>query len=300
MIPASCIIATKDRPDKLANLLASLREDGQWPAEVIVVDASSDGRTREVCVQFGGVAYFRALTVGAGAQRNQGACVANQEYYLFADDDVVLEPGCLRALWDAIQSDRRLGGVNALITNQTYHPPGRLGRAFYTWLNGAPRESFAGRIIGPAVNFRVEDRPEQPTLVPVEWLDLGCTLYRREALPVPPFDPFFTDYSYGEDLALSVVVGRSWKLACVPKARIFHDRIKGEIKLGAARFAKMELVNRHFVMTQVLGRRRVGDYGRLVAYELFSLASMWKTPLGRRQFLPAIVGKLGALAHLTG
>lgn len=63
-----------------------------------------------------------------------------------------------------------------------------------------------------------------------------------------------------------------------PKARILHDRVKGEIKLGPVRFAEMELVNRHFVMTRVLDRHRPGDYGHLLAYELFSLVSMLDNP----------------------
>ena len=34
----------------------------------------------------------------------------------------------------------------------------------------------------------------------------------------------------------------------------------------------MEFVNRHYVMTQVLGRRRVPDYARLAAWQLFQLS----------------------------
>lgn len=219
-IPVSAVIATKDRPEKLANLFRSIRAQDVSLAEVVVVDASADGQTKALCdgpEAPQGTRWVQATNAGAACQRNEGMATATQQFVLFMEDDVILENVCLRALWDAIRSDPRQGGVNALITNQTYHPPGRFGRAFHTWLNGAPLETFAGRIIGPAVNFRVEDRPEQLPLVPVEWLDLGCTLYRRETLPTTPFDPFFTHYSYGDDLALSVVVGRGWKLACVPK-----------------------------------------------------------------------------------
>ncbi len=58
-------------------------------------------------------------------------------------------------------------------------------------------------------------------MVPVEWLNTTCTLYRREALPDPPFLSHFTGYSLMEDLALSLTVGKRWKLANARGLRIF-------------------------------------------------------------------------------
>lgn len=298
MIPVSCIIATKDRPDKLANVLASLRDGKQWPAEVIVVDASSDGRTRDLCGGFEGVRHVPAAVAGAGAQRNQGVVLSAQPYVLFADDDVVFEPGCLPALVAALEADRALGGASALITNQQYHPLGRISGAFYAWLNGGPMEDFSGRCVGPAVGFLPWDRPGRAELEPVDWVPTTCAMYRREALPKPPFDPFFTGYSLVEDMAMSLVVARRWKLANVRGARVYHDRVKGEIKSGARRFAIIELVGRHYMMVRILGKNTASDHVRLAAYQLFMLVSLLRTPLGRRQLLLSLIGKLQALPRV--
>lgn len=300
--PVSVVIATRDRADKLAKLFLSLREGEGRAAELVVVDASSDDRTRELCDRSrdcaGTLLCVRAPRPGAASQRNEGVSLAGQPFILFADDDAVLEPGCLRALWEALRSEPGLGGAGALITNQQYHRPGPVGRAFYTWLARDHAGDFAGRCIGPAVGFLMAEGAIRGDVSDVDWLPATCAMYRRESLPEPPFDPHFEGYSYGEDLALSLVVRRRWRLACAQRARAFHDRVKGEIKIGPLRFAEMELINRNFIMMRILGKDGADDYFRLLAYEFFMLASMWRTPLGRRQFPSALIGKLRALPRV--
>jgi len=54
----------------------------------------------------------------------------------------------------------------------------------------------------------------------------------------------------------------------------------------------MQLINRHFVMTRVLGRSRVSDYLKLLLFESFSLVPT--LPAGRRVFGPNLCGKAKA------
>lgn len=37
----------------------------------------------------------------------------------FFDDDIIFEPHCVARLWRALRSDSGLGGVNAMITEQS-------------------------------------------------------------------------------------------------------------------------------------------------------------------------------------
>jgi hypothetical protein len=94
-----------------------------------------------------------------------------------------------------------------------------------------------------------------------------------------------------EDLALSLRVGKQWRLANVRTARIFHDSQPGAHKSDIAALAEMELVNRHFVMTQVLGKSRARDYGHLILWEAFQL-------LSGSQGDARLRGKARALKHL--
>jgi hypothetical protein len=76
-----------------------------------------------------------------------------------------------------------------------------------------------------------------------------------------------------EDVTLSLTVGKSWKLANARTARIFHDSQPGSHKNNAGVLAQMDLVNRYYVMTEVLGRKQISDYFKLVILQLFGIAA---------------------------
>ncbi len=299
------MIATKDRAASLARTLDSLAAQGVLPAEVIAVDGSVGDDSRAVLENWGAkcapqvaVRWQRAERLGAAIQRNQGITAATQPFIWFFDDDILFEPECVSRLWRAMESDPQLGGVNAMITNQQYYPPGRVSRTVFTLLHGRRERSFAGRVIGPAVNLLPEDRADLPEVVPVEWLNTTCTLYRRAALPAPVFDSVFTGYSMMEDLTLAVRVSRTWRLANARTARIFHDSQPGPHKADASALATMELVNRHYVMTELLGRRSWLDYLRLCLWESFQLAVCVAGTGSRAAFPAKLRGKWQALRSL--
>jgi len=295
-LPISAVVPTMNRAAVLQRALESLSAQSALPAEVIVVDASEGEDTRQLCeaLNKGGVFCLRwihASLSGAAAQRNQGVAAASHQVIWFFDDDIIFEPECVSRLWLALLSDSRLGGVNAMIVNQRYHAPGTVTGIVFHLLHGRKERSYAGKVIGPAVNLLPEDRDELPEVVHVEWLNTTCTLYRREALPNPPFTSQFTGYSLMEDLALSLVVGRSWKLANARSAKIYHDSQRADYKDDANTLAKMELINRHYVMTHVLGRRAWSDYWRLALFESFAVASLLSDPASRRQIPRFLWGK---------
>jgi GT2 family glycosyltransferase len=278
-LPISCIIPTRNRPDPLRRALVSLAAQDVLPTELIFIDASGDDASHKVANDFAPafaargcqIRWEAAVIAGAAPQRNQGVRLTTQPVIAFFDDDIVLEKNCLASLYKALMSDSRVGGVNAMITNQRYHPPGRVSRLMFGLMRGRAQTSYAGCLLGPAVNLLPEDREDLPEIVPVEWLNTTCTLYRREALPCPPFPDVFGGYSMMEDVALSARVARNWKLANVRTASIFHDSQPGDHKSSPLVLAQMELVNRHYVMTDVLGHRQVRDYLRLALWEVFQL-----------------------------
>ena len=281
VLPLSVIVATRNRAAVLRRTLESLAGQSCQPAELIVVDASEDDLTRLLCVDkpvenlCSHIRWHAADVAGAGAQRNQGLRDCATPFIGFFDDDILFEPDCIRKLWRGLQSDDQLGGVNAMITNQRYQSPGAVSRFVFRMMADRVESSYAGRVLGPAVNLLPEDRDDLPEVVPVEWLNTTCALYRREALPDPPFPEHFTGYSLMEDLSLSLTVGKRWKLANARTARIFHDSQPGSHKSDPADLAEMQLVNRYYVMKRVLGRDRPADYFKLIMWLAFSDISMF-------------------------
>jgi glycosyltransferase involved in cell wall biosynthesis len=281
IVPAlSAVVATADRGHALKQTLESLASQNTLPSELLVVDASSSGTSREIVRAFSdkigevcSTRWFAAEQRGAAAQRNQGVSMASGRFIWFLDDDVILQTHCLKRLWSALQSQPDVGGASAMITNQKYHEPGAASRLVYRLLGGGPGPDYAGRIFGPAVNLLPADREGMPEIVPVGWLNTTCTLYRREALPDPPFASFFTGYSMMEDAALSLVVARKWKLVNARTARIFHDTQPGKHKDDAAQVARMAVVNRDFVARRILGKKGIVYWSSLVVWAAFQLAA---------------------------
>ena len=293
ILPITAVVATRNRPHALRSTLASLEKQSAQPSEIIVVDASTTSETADVCATaaatlFGSLRHVVAAGPGAAPQRNQGVALAQHDYILFHDDDIDFRPECIARLWGALQADPERGGVNAMIENQRYHPPGFWSRCLFRFLHGRHELSYAGLMIGPAFNLLPEDREDAPAVQPVEWLNTTCTLYRRAALPTPPFPPLFQGASIFEDAALSLVVARNWKLANARTARIFHDHLGGDHKRDAAALAEMTLVNREYVMAELLGRRSPSMYAKLAVAQLFTAAANLRTLWGWRQF-PAVL-----------
>lgn len=302
-IPISALVPTRNRRDALGRTLRSLAKQTCQPLEIIIVDGSDNQLTEQLCHQGilglqSAIRYYKAHDLGAAVQRIQAMQYATQNTIWFLDDDILFEPNCVGRLWNAIQSDPAFGGVNAMIVNQRYLPPGRISRALFRFLHGNHEQSYAGKCIGPAMNLLPEDRDDLPEVVSVEWLNTTCVMYRREALPQPLFPPSFKGYSLMEDVTLSLTVRKQWQLANVRTARIFHDSQPGDHKNNCAVLAKMELVNRHYVMTQVLHRQHPIDYFKLAVLQGFGIAAALQTRKGWRS-LPAILqGNLSAIVQI--
>ena len=302
VLPVTAVIPTRNRAESLRKTFESLLNQKSIPSEVIVVDGSEGKGTEEVVQEFQERALGRcdtmlvkAKTLGAAIQRNQGVALATQPWIWFIDDDIFFEPHCVDLLWDAAQSDPNVGGVNALITNQQYRRPRLVSRFVFALMAGRHHKSYAGMVLGPAVNLLPEDNATLPEIVPVEWLNTTCALYRRGALPTPPFDSVFTGYSLMEDLTLSLRVGAKWRIVNARTARIFHDSQPGSHKNDLRALSAMELANRYYVMTQVLKRKSILNYLRLVFWELFQLVALARSNRSPRIIVSSIAGKLIAL-----
>lgn len=303
ILPMSALIPTRNRSQALLRTFESLALQSHQPFEMVIVDASDDQSTKEICESpisnlSTKIRYYTAVKLGAATQRNQAIAYATQDNIWLLDDDILLEPLCVERLWNALQSDPKMGGVNAMITNQKYTPPGRISRSLFEFLYGEKLESYAGKCIGPALNLLPEDRDDLPEVIPVEWLNTTCVLYRREALPDPLFPSHFTGYSLMEDVTLSLTVGKQWKLANARTARIFHDSQPGDHKNNEKVLSQMDLVNRHFVMTKILGRKTVADYFKLSVLQLFAIAALFGKE-GKVKNLPAVVqGKIWGVVEI--
>lgn len=81
------VIPAKDEEGFLPALLASLRSQTRQPDQVIVADAQSTDRTREIAREFGAMVVDGGMP---GPGRNRGATVATTDLLFFIDADAVI------------------------------------------------------------------------------------------------------------------------------------------------------------------------------------------------------------------
>lgn len=237
------IVATKDRPLELRNLLESLKAQSRKPDQIIVIDSSKKSR-HQIPEEFPELTIFykHFFPPSATKQRNVGILEVSKNIELigFLDDDIEFEPDALEkmlALWDISAAD--VGGISFNMGN---HPDLDFGRlklsapskylGLYTKDKGAVLKSGFHTMIGFAAND-----------ISVQWLPSGAVVWRKEVLEKYKFDEWFDGYSYLEDLDFSYKVGNEYKLMVCAAARYYH--YPPETGRGTPfAFGKREVINR--------------------------------------------------------
>lgn len=108
----SIIIPTYNEENYLPQLLKSIKDQDFSDYEVIVADAESTDRTREIAESYGcNVVKGGSPAVG----RNNGAKAANGEYLLFLDADVILTDGYLESALNEFKENELGIGITQLI-----------------------------------------------------------------------------------------------------------------------------------------------------------------------------------------
>jgi glycosyltransferase involved in cell wall biosynthesis len=283
------VIATRNRAVPLRHTLLSLSRQSRLPDSVVIVDASDDGSS-ELAVEAlrptlsYPLVFAKAPEPSAARQRNRGTVLLQTDVVVFLDDDVDLDREFLRELVTVLERDLEegIGGVSGTIANQTYTAPRRLNRALLGLCIGDLSGKYPGRLIGPAVNFLPEDAHD--TVRDVEWLPSCCAAYRRSIFLDHGFCEDFEGYSFAEDVHLSSRIHRTHRLVNTTRARLHHGDLGGSTHRDWRGLGESMVVNRHYIMTSVLGRTKWRYQLSLFTFEIiygsltFAAASRdWRT-----------------------
>lgn len=107
----SAIICTRNRSDQIGRAVASVLAN-QYPSfELLVVDQSTDGSTREALASYGKDHRFRylpAASVGLSAARNLGIRHTTSPILAFTDDDCVADPHWIERVAERFGTDTEL------------------------------------------------------------------------------------------------------------------------------------------------------------------------------------------------
>jgi GT2 family glycosyltransferase len=127
-VPAqvTIVVPTRDRPQQLETCLASLRAALHDADELIVADSASvDAAAVAFVASAAGARVVRCELPGVGRARNAGWRAGSCPVVLFADDDVVVDPGWRDALAAAITASEDVGFVTGRILPPDGEQPSR-------------------------------------------------------------------------------------------------------------------------------------------------------------------------------
>lgn len=237
------VIATKDRPEDLENLLKSLVTQTLLPAQVIVVDGGARS-VKNLLKDYSNlnIKYLRVLQPSLTRQRNAGVKAVDKNIPLigFLDDDAVLEKDSIENMidfWSKVEKD--VGGASFNFIN---HPPVHASSLKYSFISSKLDlySNEKGKVSKSGFHTMIG---KVDKTIFTEWIFAGASVWRREVLKKYWFDEWFKGYSYLEDLDFSYRVGKKWKLAVVADSRFYHYQASGGRESGF-QFGKREVMNR--------------------------------------------------------
>lgn len=238
------VVATKDRPADLRNLMDSLADQTHRPDGVVVVDSSAPP-VKSLVATF----HDRLRTVytyhqppSAAGQRNAGLELLPEKVNLvaFVDDDAVFEADALKRMIDFWQ--QAPADVGGATFNMTNHPPMVLANLKHSRLAKVIGLSSAEPGVVLPSGWQNPIGTVHDTTY-VDWLPTTAVVWRAAILRSCRFDEFFTGYSYMEDLDFSFGLRRHWRLVVVADARYAHYPSPAR-HYGPFGFGRMEVRNR--------------------------------------------------------
>ena len=215
----SIVIATKDRPDELRNVLRSLSRQTSIPGQIIIVDAS-EKKDKIAATDFKGfnLEYIYHRPPSASAQRNRGiqAVDDRMEFVGFLDDDITLETDAFEKMvrfWR--KAPLQTGGCSFNCVNIPMVGSNRLKRLPIVQRLGLYGKR-KGRVM-PSGWQTLIGKVDETTFV--DWLPSTASVWRRKIFDTFQFDEYFDRYSYLEDLDFSYSVRKYYQLVVAHDAR---------------------------------------------------------------------------------
>jgi GT2 family glycosyltransferase len=246
------VVATYDRHHEVVRLLDNIVSLPDQPAEIVIVDGHPSRELGRILREWSAhnPAVFDLVYVesppGLTRQRNVGVDISTRPYVFFLDDDAVPLPGYFAEMRRVFESDRErcVGGIAGCVINEMDKPLCRRWKLRLA-LGLVPR-------MEPMIYHPSGTHVPRSILKPfsgVRRIDVlpGCAwTFRREVFDSERFSCFFQGYSQGEDLEMSLRVGRRWTLLCSGDARILHLPAAHGRPVSYTR-GRMEMRNRYFV-----------------------------------------------------
>jgi GT2 family glycosyltransferase len=241
----SIVIPTRNRSYDLKKLLNSILFQTILPREIIIVDDSSDEKTRNLVYSFKnrfsseGVSlkYLRGGEHGVAQKRNIGVFQSTGDICFFIDDDMILDRDYIKKVLEVYEKYPNALGVAGYIVNiysSGFSARDKLSNIIRRILLvfHFTRDACKVRPIGISYPFPLTK------IISCDWLNAGSVSYRKKVFKEFKWDENLRTYSISEDKDLSYRIYKRYpnSLYMTPYAKIFHA------ESPAARFPKKYVI----------------------------------------------------------
>jgi glycosyltransferase involved in cell wall biosynthesis len=214
------IVPTKDRPEKLRNLLTSIADQDIPCGRILIIDGGES--VKPVTDEFADrlpVEHHPCQPPGQIRQRNLGISLLTTETPLVGilDDDIVLEPGAIAAMvafWN--QAPAETAAVSFNIVNTPPEPR--------SWV----RDLFlmSGPVPGRVLKSGATTSTCQTSIdLPVEWVCGGATVWRADVLREYSHREVNARWAIAEDIIFSYPVSKRFPMFVCAGARVRHEHL---------------------------------------------------------------------------
>lgn len=211
------LVPTKDRPEKMREMLGSIRQQEVKPAQVVIVATGQDisflaGEFKDLPID-----YHHTNIRGQINQRTLGIQKLKPQIELVClmDDDHYL---CLGALQTMLDFWNRHPGHGAVCFNVINEPPFRWN--FFKFIFGMTANS-PGQVTRAGFNTRITHVSEN---LPTKWVSGGAVVWRRSILDENPYVEWDSGFPENEDVYFSFPLGKKYSYAVCSEAKAEHRR----------------------------------------------------------------------------
>jgi glycosyltransferase involved in cell wall biosynthesis len=213
------IIPTKDRPEKIKDLLDSISIQNVQCHRIIIVDGGKSIETIVRSYKDLPIEYYLCYPSGQIIQRNLALSKLTDEDKLIAffDDDLVLMPDSLKYMmnmWNDVESET--AGISFNIINS---PP--VKHTWYKALVGMSSKKM-GTILPSGYNV-----PLSPALenIKTQWLCGGATVWKKSILENNINKEVQSRWAICEDITFSYPIGKKYPMYVCSAAKVRHEHV---------------------------------------------------------------------------
>ena len=214
------IIPTKDRPEKIKNLLDSLVNQTLKPGRIIIVNGGVSiksivtGYSKIIPVE-----YMECSPPGQIRQKNMALKVLDERTKLvgYLDDDIVLEKDAIEAMIKFINSTaKETAGVSFNIVNSPHYR--------YSWIKAfiGLSSKTQGLVLRSGYNVPIlAVNCNQKT----QWVSGGATIWKKGIVQNFIQKEVSSRWASCEDLIFSYPIGKLFPLYVCADARVRHEHV---------------------------------------------------------------------------